>query len=160
MSENSFYLDLQMNHKIYLLSLPSSWVSPSPAKISSKAAGPQWDSLTPPPTAGEASSRLPHRTSSQKQSPRDHLFPLPLPQSPKVHSIHLCLFCCLAIQGHHYHLSKFHIYVSVYCIGDPAIPLLGVHTEETRIERDTCTPMFITALFIIARTWKQPLTFN
>ena len=29
---------------------------------------------------------------------------------------------------------------------NPAIPLLGIHTEETRIERDTCTPMFITAL--------------
>ena len=39
---------------------------------------------------------------------------------------------------------------------DPAIPLLGIHTKETRIERDTCTPMFIAALFIIARTWKQP----
>ena len=39
---------------------------------------------------------------------------------------------------------------------DPSIPLLGIHTEETRIERDTCTPMFITALFIIARKWKQP----
>ena len=39
---------------------------------------------------------------------------------------------------------------------DPSIPLLGIHTEETRIERDTCTPMFITALFIIAGTWKQP----
>ena len=39
---------------------------------------------------------------------------------------------------------------------DPAIPLLGIHTEETRIERNMCTPMFITALFIIARTWKQP----
>ena len=39
---------------------------------------------------------------------------------------------------------------------DPAITLLGIHTEETRIERDTCTPMFIAALFIIARTWKQP----
>ena len=39
---------------------------------------------------------------------------------------------------------------------DPAIPLLGIHTEETRSERDTCTPMFIEALFIIARTWKQP----
>ena len=39
---------------------------------------------------------------------------------------------------------------------DTAIPLLGIHTEETRIERDTYTPMFITALFIIARTWKQP----
>ncbi len=34
--------------------------------------------------------------------------------------------------------------------------MLGTHTEETRIERDTCTPMFIAALFIIARTWKQP----
>ena len=39
---------------------------------------------------------------------------------------------------------------------DPAIPLLGIHTEETRTERDTCTPMFIAALFTIARTWKQP----
>ena len=39
---------------------------------------------------------------------------------------------------------------------DPTIPLLGIHTEETRIERDTCTPMFIAALFTIARTWKQP----
>ena len=43
--------------------------------------------------------------------------PLPLPQSPKVHSIHLCLFCCLTYKGYHYHLSKFHIYVLVYCIG-------------------------------------------
>ena len=39
---------------------------------------------------------------------------------------------------------------------DPAIPLLGIHTEETRVERDTCTPMFIAVLFMIARTWKQP----
>ena len=39
---------------------------------------------------------------------------------------------------------------------DPAIPLLGIHTKETRTERDTCTPMFIAALFIIARTWKEP----
>ena len=39
---------------------------------------------------------------------------------------------------------------------DPAIPLLSIHTKETRTERDTCTPMFIAALFTIARTWKQP----
>ena len=38
----------------------------------------------------------------------------------------------------------------------PAIPLLGIHTEETRTEKDMCTPVFITALFIIPRTWKQP----
>ena len=37
---------------------------------------------------------------------------------------------------------------------DPAILLLGIHTEETRIERDTCAPVFIAALFTIARTWK------
>ena len=39
---------------------------------------------------------------------------------------------------------------------DPAVPLLGIHPEETRIERDTCTPMFTAALFTIARTWKKP----
>ena len=37
---------------------------------------------------------------------------------------------------------------------DPATLLLGIHTEETRIERDTCTTMFITSLFTIARTGK------
>ena len=39
---------------------------------------------------------------------------------------------------------------------DPAIPLLGTYPEETKIERETCVPLFIAALFIIARTWKQP----
>ena len=39
---------------------------------------------------------------------------------------------------------------------DPAIPLLGIHTEETRTERDMCTPMFMAALFIIVGTWRQP----
>ena len=39
---------------------------------------------------------------------------------------------------------------------DPAIPLLGIYPEETKIEKDTCIPLFIVALFTIARTWKQP----
>ena len=39
---------------------------------------------------------------------------------------------------------------------DPVISLPGIHTEETRIERDMCTPMFTTALFTIAKTRKQP----
>ena len=39
---------------------------------------------------------------------------------------------------------------------NPAIRLLGIHTEEIRVERDTCTPVFIVALFTNARTWKQP----
>ena len=39
---------------------------------------------------------------------------------------------------------------------DPAIPLLGIYPEETKIEKDTCTQLFIAALFTIARAWKQP----
>ena len=39
---------------------------------------------------------------------------------------------------------------------DPAIQLLGIYPEETKIEKDTCIPLFIAALFTIARTWKQP----
>ena len=35
------------------------------------------------------------------------------------------------------------------------LELLGILSEETKIERDTCTPMLIAALFTIARTWKQ-----
>ena len=44
---------------------------------------------------------------------------------------------------------------------DPAIPLLGIYPEKTIIHKDTCTPVFIAALFTIARSWKQtkcPLT--
>ena len=37
---------------------------------------------------------------------------------------------------------------------DPAIPLLGIYPEETKTEKDTRNPLFIAALFIIARTWK------
>ena len=41
---------------------------------------------------------------------------------------------------------------------DAAIPLLGIYPEKMKslIQKDTCTPMFIAALFTIARTWKQP----
>ena len=51
---------------------------------------------------------------------------------------------------------RFLIKLEIELPNHPAIPLLGIHTEQTRTERDTCTPMFITGLFIIARTWKQP----
>ena len=38
---------------------------------------------------------------------------------------------------------------------DPAITQLGIYPKETKIERDTCIPLFTVALFTIARTWKQ-----
>ena len=39
---------------------------------------------------------------------------------------------------------------------DPAIPLLGIYSKESKIEKYPCTTMFIAAQFTIARTWKQP----
>jgi len=39
---------------------------------------------------------------------------------------------------------------------DPAIPLLGIYPEETKIEKDKCIPLSTASLFTIARTWKQP----
>ena len=39
---------------------------------------------------------------------------------------------------------------------DPEIPLLGIHPDKTIIQKDTCTSMFVAALFTIAITWKQP----
>ena len=38
----------------------------------------------------------------------------------------------------------------------PAIPLQGIYPEKTIIQKESCTTMFIAALFTIARTWKQP----
>jgi hypothetical protein len=40
---------------------------------------------------------------------------------------------------------------------DPAIPILGIYTEDApTCNKDTCSTMFIAALFIIARSWKEP----
>jgi hypothetical protein len=40
---------------------------------------------------------------------------------------------------------------------DPAIPLLGIFPEDFPTgNKDTCSTMFIAALFIIARSWKEP----
>ena len=39
---------------------------------------------------------------------------------------------------------------------DPAIPLLGIYPEKTIVQKESCTKMFIAALFTISRTWKQP----
>ena len=51
--------------------------------------------------------------------------------------------------------KKEHIWVSSNEADDPGIPLLGIYPEETKLEKDTSIPLFIAALFTIARTWKQ-----
>ena len=50
---------------------------------------------------------------------------------------------------------KFLKKLSIELPYDPAIPLLGVYPDKTFLKKDTCTRMFIVALFTIARTWKQ-----
>ena len=39
---------------------------------------------------------------------------------------------------------------------DPEIPFMGIYLEKNMVQKDTCTPMFIEALFTIAKTWKRP----
>ena len=73
----------------------------------------------------------------------------------------------VAIENKHYHMIPFianpqngQIYRQRLLMGlgirMGIDPLLGIHTKETRTERDMGTPMFIAALFTIAQTWKQP----
>ena len=67
-----------------------------------------------------------------------------------------CWWECKLVQPLWRTVWRFLQKLEIELLFDPAIPLLAIHTEETRIERDTWTSMFIAALFIIARTWKQP----
>ena len=67
-----------------------------------------------------------------------------------------CWWDCKLIQPLWRILWRFLKILEIDMSYDPAIPLLVIYTKETRSERDTSIPMFITALFIIARTWKQP----
>ena len=43
---------------------------------------------------------------------------------------------------------------------DPAIPLLSIYPEKTIIQKESCTTVFIAALFTIARTWKQLVSID
>ena len=67
-----------------------------------------------------------------------------------------CWWECKLVQPLWRTVWRFLKKLEIELLYDPAIPLLGIHTKEIRIERDTCTSMFTAALFIIARTWKQP----
>ena len=53
-------------------------------------------------------------------------------------------------------LWKFYRKVRIELLYDLVILLLGIYSDKAKIQKDTCTPMFIAALFTIAKTWKQP----
>jgi hypothetical protein len=47
--------------------------------------------------------------------------------------------------------------LDIVLLEDPAIPLLGIYPEDVpTCNKDTCSTVFIAALFIIARSWKEP----
>ena len=67
-----------------------------------------------------------------------------------------CWWECKLVQPLWRTVWRFPKKLKIELLYDPAIPLLGIYLEKTIIWKDTCTPMFIAALFTIARTWKQP----
>ena len=66
-----------------------------------------------------------------------------------------CLWECKLIQPLWRTAWRFLKKLKIELPYDPAIPLLSVYPEKTIIQKDRCTPMFISALFTIARSWKQ-----
>ena len=67
-----------------------------------------------------------------------------------------CWWECKLVQPLWRTMWRFIKKLEIKLLYNLVIPLMGIYTEETRIERDMCTPMFITAQFTIARIWKQP----
>ena len=67
-----------------------------------------------------------------------------------------CWWLCKLIQPLWNTVLRFLKNLGIKLPYHPAIPLLGIHTEESRIEREMCNPVFNAAVFTIARTWKQP----
>ena len=62
-------------------------------------------------------------------------------------------WCCHCGKQHGGSLKK----LKVELPHDPEVPVLGISTkDETLIQRDTCIPLFTTALLTTAKTWKQP----
>ena len=53
-------------------------------------------------------------------------------------------------------LWRYHRKLNIELPYDPEIPFLSIYPYKTFTEKGTCTPMFIAALFKIAKTWKQP----
>ena len=73
-------------------------------------------------------------------------------KGPRVH----CWWECMLVQPLWKIVWRFLTKLKTELPYDPAVPLLGIYLDKTIIRKDTCTPMFIAALFTIAKTWKQP----
>ena len=75
-----------------------------------------------------------------------------------VEHLYMCLLaiCISSLEKMSVQVWRFLKKLKIELSYDPAIPLLGTYPEKTIIQKESCTTMFIAALFTIARTWKQP----
>uniref|UniRef100_A0A8D1C6Y2 Uncharacterized protein n=1 Tax=Sus scrofa TaxID=9823 RepID=A0A8D1C6Y2_PIG len=67
-----------------------------------------------------------------------------------------CWWECKLVQPLWKTVWRYLIKLNIELPYDPGIPLWGIYLDNTFLEKDTCTCMFIAALFTIAKTWKQP----
>uniref|UniRef100_A0A4X1TW96 Uncharacterized protein n=1 Tax=Sus scrofa TaxID=9823 RepID=A0A4X1TW96_PIG len=90
-----------------------------------------------------------------KTTVRYHFTPVRMRVWRKRNSLH-CWWDCKLVQPLWKTVWRFLRKLKIELPFDPAIPLLGIYPEKTMTRKDTCTPVFIAALFSIAKTWKQP----
>ena len=67
-----------------------------------------------------------------------------------------CWWKCKLIQPLWRTVQRFLKKLKIELPYDPAIPLLDIYPKKTIIQKDTCTSMFVAALFTIDRSWSQP----
>ena len=66
-----------------------------------------------------------------------------------------CWWECILVKPLWKTIWRFFRKLKIELLYDPAIPFLGIYTDKTIIQKDVCTPVFITVLFTIAKTWKK-----
>ena len=71
-----------------------------------------------------------------------------------------CWWECKLIQSLWKTVCRFLRKLKIELPYGPAIPLLDIFPEKTIIQKESCTAMFIASLFMIARTWKQPVSIE
>ena len=67
-----------------------------------------------------------------------------------------CWWECNLVQPLWKTVWRFLRKLNIELLYDPAIPLIGIYSDKTFLEKDTCTHMFIEAIFTIAKPQRQP----
>ena len=95
----------------------------------------------------QEAQQVPYKINPRRNTPRHVLIKL----ATLVH----CWWDCKLVQPLWKAVWRFLRKLKIELPFDPEIPLLGIYPEKSMTRKDTCTPMFIAALFSIAKMWKQ-----